>query len=299
MVSVILPTRNRGHLIERSLLGVLNQTYTDFEVLVVDDASTDDTEIIVKSLKDERIRYIREEKNIGAAAARNLGIKLAIGKLIAFQDSSDEWSPLKLAKQVTAFSETHEKVCVVYTGSWRKDHGIRVYIPSLTVKNRQGDIHKALLWGNFVDTPSLLVRRECFDKAGMFDERLPRFQDWELCLRISKYYHFRLIDEPLFIAYCQEDSISFNSHAALQALKIIFEKYHNEIRDNLPLLAHYYHWLGVCSLENKQKAAGRDYLRKALMTYPSNTKYYVSYLLSFLGTSIYNRIMSEYQKFKK
>jgi len=89
-VSVIIPTYNRAHTIGRAIKSVLNQTYQDFEIIVVDDGSTDNTEEVVKSFRDKRIRYIQHKKNKGAAAARNTGIKSAKGKYIAFQDSDDD-----------------------------------------------------------------------------------------------------------------------------------------------------------------------------------------------------------------
>lgn len=95
-VSVVIPTYNRAHLVGRAIQSVLNQTYQDFEIIVVDDGSTDNTEEVVKSFNDPRIRYIRHDQNRGGSAARNTGIKMARGEYIAFQDSDDEWLPEKL-----------------------------------------------------------------------------------------------------------------------------------------------------------------------------------------------------------
>ena len=184
-VSVIIPTYNRVHLIRRAIQSVLNQTYQDFEVIIVDDGSTDNTEEVVKSFNDPRIRYIRHEKNKGAATARNTGIKAARGKFIAFQDSDDEWLPEKLEKQMKVFENTPAKVGVVYTGFWKIENNKKIYIPFSWVKQKEGNIHKELLKGNFVTTQSIVARKECFKKAGMFDEKLPRFQDWELVIRLS------------------------------------------------------------------------------------------------------------------
>ena len=104
-VSVILPTYNRAEIVKRSILSVLNQTYKDFELIIIDDASTDKTRMIVEELGDTRIKYLRNRQNLGPAASRNIGIKASRGIFIAFQDSDDEWRPDKLKKQV----ETLEK----------------------------------------------------------------------------------------------------------------------------------------------------------------------------------------------
>jgi glycosyltransferase involved in cell wall biosynthesis len=99
-VSVVIPTYNRASLLGRAIKSVLEQTYQDFEIIVVDDASTDNTEEVVRNLRDRRIRYLRHEKNRGGSAARNTGIRAAWGQYIAFQDSDDEWLPEKLKKQM-------------------------------------------------------------------------------------------------------------------------------------------------------------------------------------------------------
>ena len=99
-VSVVIPTYNRAPLIGRSIKSVLNQTYQDFEIIIVDDASTDNTKEVVSNFNDERIRYIQHEENKGEAAARNTGIKATRCDYIAPQDSDDEWIPEKLSTQI-------------------------------------------------------------------------------------------------------------------------------------------------------------------------------------------------------
>lgn len=120
-VSVIIPTYNRAHLVGRAIQSVLNQTYKDFELIIVDDGSTDNTEDIIKKYqkKDERIKYIRRKKNKGGSVARNTGINAAIGEYIAFLDSDDEWLTEKLERQMKVFKSTSSEVGVVYSGFFR------------------------------------------------------------------------------------------------------------------------------------------------------------------------------------
>ena len=131
-VSVIIPTYNRAHLIDRSIQSVLNQTYQDFELIVVDDRSTDNTEDIIRQFreKDKRIKYIKHDKNKGGSAARNTRIKNSVGKYIVFQDSDDEWFPEKLEKQMKIFETASLEVGVVYTGFWRIKDNKKTYIPT-------------------------------------------------------------------------------------------------------------------------------------------------------------------------
>lgn len=115
-VSVIIPTYNRAHLLGRAIQSVLAQTYEDFEIIVVDDASTDVTEQVVKSFADDRINYIRHQKNKGGSSARNTGIKAAKGEFIAFLDSDDEWVPKKLEKEINRLQTLSNEVGVFYGG---------------------------------------------------------------------------------------------------------------------------------------------------------------------------------------
>ncbi len=326
-VSVIIPTYNRAHLIERAIQTVLSQTYQDLEIIVVDDGSSDNTEEVVMTLKDERIRYIRHEENKGAPAARNTGIQAAKGDYIAFQDSDDEWLPQKLEKQMKVFETVSAKVGVVYTGFLRIENDKKEYIPYLWVTKKEGDIHKELLKGSFITTPAILVRKECFKKAGMFDERLPRLQDWELVLRLSKYYDFKFIDEPLLKSPYMTDSISSSEKARIKALKLILSKHLDNFMEDKKSLAKYYFGIGLhlCLnneiaegesyitkafeinpdrrllsekyfiigrrlYSNKNVKDGRNYLIKAVKTYPFNIKLLSVAFISFFGQGVYKSI---------
>jgi glycosyltransferase involved in cell wall biosynthesis len=273
-VSIIIPTYNRAQLIGRSIHSVLNQTYQDFEIIVVDDGSTDNTAEVIKKFqeKEKRIRYIKQARNKGAAAARNTGIKNAKGEFIAFQDSDDEWLPGKLEKQMNVFENASPEVGIVYTGFWRIENDKKTYIPFSWVKQKEGNIHKELLKGNFVTTQSIVVRKKCFEKAGMFDENLPRLQDWELVIRLSKYYDFKCIDKPLMISYYTSNSISSNQDALIIAQKLILKKYFGDIKKNKKVLANHYLGIGINLCANREIEEGESYFIKAFKTYPNIKK---------------------------
>lgn len=290
-VSVIIPTYNRAHLVGRAIGSVLNQTYQDFELIVVDDGSTDNTEEVVKSIKDPRIRYTRHDQNRGGSAARNSGIKMARGEYIAFQDSDDEWLPEKLEKQMRVFENAPAEVGVVYTGFWRIEGEKKTYIPSDKITRKEGNIHGQLLKGNFVTTQATVVKRECFKKAGMFDEHLPRFQDWELFIRISKYYDFKCIDEPLVISYFTPASISANQHALIEALKLILEKHFQDPDKDRRLLSNMQYAVGNLLCQTGALNQGRDYLFMAVKSYPLNIKYLAAAFASLFGEGAYAKVV--------
>lgn len=297
-VSIIIPTYNRRQSIGRSIKSVLNQTYRDFELIIVDDGSTDGTREIVAGFNDSRIRYIRHDKNRGEAAARNTGIKVARGEYIASHDSDDEWLPEKLAKQVRAFENCSPEIGVVYTAFWKEENGKETYIPFAWVNKKEGNIHQELLRGNFIGSPVTLIKRECFEKVGMFDEGMFHLVDWELWLRISKYYHFKYIDEPLAVAHYHSDNVSFNYQAFIEALELVLEKYSNEFSGDKNLLVKHYGEIGNLLVVNKETQNGRSYLIKALKLSPLSIKLLVAVLLTFFSQNAYNKAIAAYRKMK-
>ncbi len=283
VVSIIIPTYNRANLIGESISSVLNQTFKDFEVIIVDDGSVDNTESVVKSFNDARIKYIKCEKNRGACVARNLGIKIAKGKYIAFQDSDDKWLPEKLEKQIKVLTACQEN-SIVYTGFWRIKDNKKIYIPLNRVKQKDGNVYKELLNGNFISTQTLLVKKKCLEKSGVFDENLPRFQDWDLVLRLAKYYDFKFIDEPLALCYFTSKSISTDSNALLKAFRIIEEKYFKDLSNKL-LAKHYFRVGNILCLDGKFKL-GRSYFLKSIKLNFLNFSL-IAFLFSFLGQKYY------------
>lgn len=298
-VSVIIPTYNRAHLIGRAIQSVLDQTYQDFEIIVVDDGSTDNTEEVVTDFNDERLRYIRLEENSGTSAApRNTGIKVARGKYIAFQDSDDEWLPEKLEKQMRVFEIASPEFGVIYTGFWRIAGGKKTYIPSSRITPKEGDIHNILLEGNFIGGPVTLIRKECLERAGMFDEELPQLMDWEMWIRLSKYYHFKCIDEPLAISYYSPGGVNEGGDIKAKAWKLILKKHFEDIKKDRGLLANHYSNIGILLCSNGELRQGRNYFIKAVVAYPLNIKPLLHAFISLFGEGIYNRIVEVYRNIR-
>jgi len=225
-VSVIIPTYNRARLVSRAIQSVLNQTYQNLELIVIDDASTDNTEEVVKDFKDNRIRYICHDENKGGATARNTGIKTAKGKYIAFLDSDDEWLSEKLEKQFNLLQGLPESVGVVYSLYFSKDDEIGL-IKRVDFETYKGNVFRHLLegWCPSITSAALLTLR-CLQKSGMFDENLPSFQDYDLWLRVAQNYHFDFIHEPLVINHQHAGSrVASDYNPRIRGLELFLKKW--------------------------------------------------------------------------
>ncbi len=195
LISVIIPSYNSESFVCDAVRSVLAQTFSPLEILVIDDGSTDNTRGVLEQFGD-RIRYYRQE-NRGPASARNTGIHFASGKLLAFLDADDVWLPDKLSKQYNVLAQQSE-IGLVHSDIryWHQDTGEK----NLKWVGRErfaGDCYICLFYENRVLTSSILVRKECFGKAGLFDERLGRAEDWDMLIRIARHYRFAYIPEPL------------------------------------------------------------------------------------------------------
>jgi glycosyltransferase involved in cell wall biosynthesis len=196
IVSVVIPTYNRKFMLKRALETVLNQTLNEIEVIIVDNASTDGTETMVNSFKDQRINYIRHDFNKGGPAARNTGIKSAKASFIALLDDDDEWFPEKLAKQVQKIRQASANTGLVYTSAEIFDE-INRKVLSVNSTGPRGQVYKRLLLGTLFASATVLIKRECFDRVGVFDEDLSSCQDWDMWLRIAECFEFEYVDENL------------------------------------------------------------------------------------------------------
>ncbi len=194
-VSVIIPTYNRAWILETAVSSVLAQRFSPFELIVVDDGSTDGTAAMLAGLHD-KITVIRQA-NRGVSSARNTGIRAARGSLIAFLDSDDHWLPQKLALQ-TAFFNTHPEISICQTAEIWIRNGVRVN-PKKKHAKPSGDIFKRSLERCLVSPSAVMLRRRLFDEIGLFDETMPACEDYDMWLRIAARYAVNLIDIPLVI----------------------------------------------------------------------------------------------------
>ena len=229
-VSVVLPTYNRAPLLGRSIRSVLGQSYEDFELVVVDDGSTDGTAEVVAAFGDPRVRYVALGRNAGAGAARNVGIRLARGKFLAFQDSDDEWLPSKLAKQMEAFGRGPAGLGVVYSDMQRilRD-GTATYFAAPSVLS--GRLVSPAAWFYQVcnlGVQSTVIRREYLDEVKHFNEDLPALEDLEMFIRLSRRCAFQRLREPL-VKYYDTQGVSKDRYAGWVSRKLILKLYYKEL----------------------------------------------------------------------
>lgn len=202
-VSVVIPAYNAEKYIAETLDSVMAQTFTDFEALIVDDGSKDGTVSIAEryvASHPERIRLIRKP-NGGPSSARNAGIKAARGAFIAFNDADDLWLPEKLEKQMTFFGTLPDNVGLTYTDARSfDDEGLWILPSGLDQYRRLGsDAYLKLLQNNVIPNCSVIVRRECFDKAGMYDQSPDIIEDYDMWLRIARQFEIDCIDDVLSV----------------------------------------------------------------------------------------------------
>lgn len=205
-ISVIIPTYNRAHLIERAVNSVLNQTQPPAELIVVDDHSRDNTLQVLEKCA-ESIHILRNDENRGVSYSRNQGLHAASGEWIAFLDSDDAWDSRKLEKQVQ-FHQEHLHLKISQCDEIWIRKGVRVN-PMIKHAKKGGWIFEACLPRCIVSPSAVIIHRSLFNELGVFDESLPACEDYDLWLRIAQKYEIGLLDEQLVTRYGgHEDQLS-------------------------------------------------------------------------------------------
>jgi len=221
-ISVVVPTFDRVDVLGRSLDSVLRQTLPPFEVVVVDDGSTDDTESVVAGRAPAPVRYVRLPQRAGAQAARNRGIEEAAGEWIAFQDSDDEWLPDKLERQVALLAECD-------FDPWTVVHGGATE-PTAWLLDNDEDALDALLRRPATLFPALLASRRALERIGGLDEQVPAYQEWDTSIRLARFCRFIRPAEALFVYHVTgPDAISRSSLAEIRGYEYVIEKFRDEI----------------------------------------------------------------------
>lgn len=255
-VSVIIPTYNRDALLRRAIESVLNQSFDDFEVLVVDGAGSESTLELVRSYGDGRLRYVPQIGK-GIANARNLGVLKARGEFIAFLDDDDRWREDKLELQVETFRELPGDYGLIYT-AFTYYYLERDRVLGIKHPRASGDVYRHMLRDNITGTSTIMVRRECFRRAGLFRESFPTCEDWDMWLRMSKICRFGAIDEPLVDYSIHSGQFSFAKYLAGR-YRMIEE--HGDIRHDPQVLSYHLLQIGILKLFGGDRSGAAEILR--------------------------------------
>lgn len=305
-ISIVIPAYNAMKYLPYTVDSILQQTYTDFEVIIVNDGSSDGIETwFEQSISDPRFKLISQQ-NQGTATARNVGIGDARGELIAFLDSDDLWHPTKLEKQVQKFKENPD-IGLVYTWLQYVD-AFAVPTGKVVKSSFQGNVWEQLTAFNFVGCGSnAMVRRSCFESVGNFDGDLNAYvEDWDMWLRVAKKYPFGVIEEALVYNRKYAGSVSTHWQKMEQGFPKVIEKAFASAPSELIKLknrsyAHADLCLGWKAIQGKQKdlKMAVSFWRKSFLRYPQMVFYrsfmnlsVVLFLLTCFGLDRYDSIQS-------
>ncbi len=293
-VSVIIPTFRRAYFLSKAIQSVINQTYKNIEIIIVDDNDGDDIfraatkKMVIEEFVGHSLVYIEHSHNKGLPAARNSGIKVAKGEYIAFLDDDDEWLPQKLEKQMALFRSLPDDYGVVSCG-WNLIHSVNHYIREV-YPNLRGELSTRLALNHFSPPSMILVKKKFLKLVDGFDEDFKWRQDVELYYRLSSLCLFDFVDECLVNYYYHADSMSRNFPQKLNAVdKFIHKHGKTLIRNKLP-------WSEIHERKGELAAASGKLLTaiesfiKAYSHRPGRVQILGKLLLSFLGSSNYVKI---------
>jgi glycosyltransferase involved in cell wall biosynthesis len=284
-LSVIIPSYQRSKTILRALESVSNQTFRDFEIIVIDDGSTDGTADVVSQYSD-KVVYIWQP-NRGPSAARNVGIENSSGEFIAFLDADDIWYPQKIEKQISPFQFNPRLGLVCSDVVFADESGIKQNKTAFaSAAPERGMIFNTIFSRSFIGTSTVVIRRICLDEVGQFDEQLKFCEDYELWLRVSESWEIDYVPEPLVQNYLGKDQLSCRRLEMLEALLGVQKK----ALANHPDLYHLdKNILESCHYDNYLKLA-KQYLltgqKKAAKKTLNDYHFYRGFSLKYLAVLI-------------
>lgn len=278
LITVVIPSFNRASVIGRTIASVLAQTLDRFELVIVDDGSTDDTLAVLACFTDPRIA-VYQQANAGAPAARNAGVAVARTPLVAFQDSDDVWLPELLARHVAGLADADVSFCQL-----DQRYGDARSIGPAPGWQMGADLYGQLLESSIVSSQTLAMHKTVYQAVGGFDPAMPRFQDWDLVLRLVKGgYRFHYIAEPLAIAYDSPDSLTRSIEKGIIGRERLMARNMEGFAARPALLARNYYVLGSQCRRIGDFAAARRHFVNALRTEPGNWRAAIQWLMAALG----------------
>lgn len=283
-VTTIIPVHNREELIGRAIESVLDQTHSDFELIVVYDASTDGTVDVINTYDDDRVNCSAFDNNQGANAARNAGIQRASGEYITFLDSDDEYKPTFIEKVIQGIAEAPDYVQGVYTSRRQVYQGeeVNVDLASQILSDPQEIVHEYQAYGfsNWAFRPNV------FDQVGVLDESFPGLQDREFMIRYLEKYDFQPINEVLVTQH--QHSGQMSPDKKLEALEKLHSK-HNELSDETAQ-AYAEYQRGWLYAKSGDISKARNFFFRSLRKEPFTFKFQFQSIASLFGQTGFKRI---------
>lgn len=288
-VSVIILTRNRPQFLVKAINSVLNQTFTDFEIIIVDDASTDETPQVIKSFEDKRIKSIRNNINRGAAGSRNEGLKIVKGEYVAFLDDDDEWLPQKLELQIRVLGKENRELGVVYTGYYKWDLDTGNAISSI-IPQKKGKVSEDLFAQNWIGNSTVLVKHACFQDVGEYDENLPIGEDHDMWIRIAKKYEFDYIEVPLVKYGVHNQQITTNYRKKILGRERLIEKYEEFYSVTRKGQSDFWVTLGSWYCYDGNLDKGKKIFWFGIRNYPYDIRFYYNLCLALMGEGVFRKV---------
>jgi glycosyltransferase involved in cell wall biosynthesis len=300
-VSIIIPTHNYARFLGEAIQSVLDQTYKDFELIVVDDGSTDNTKEVVSSFKDDRIRYMYQD-HVGVSAAQNMALRIARGEYITGLSADDIYLPQNVEKKVELL-DSRPDIGLVCSDTYIFDDSTGANIGRLwhdpkrlnswfdPVKATLNPLREFIQWGFFIMLQATMVRRRVFETVGYFDESLPTHEDWEFIIRVLQHFSIEIIDTPLLKLRRHKANISINEEQMyIGAIAAVNKAIHSgsfsrkEVKLLKETLSPQHSRFGRWAILNGKGNEARKALFMGIKFAPLNIQLYKYFLLSLLGT---------------
>jgi glycosyltransferase involved in cell wall biosynthesis len=285
-VSVILPTYNRAHLLPRAIASVLGQSFRDFELIVVDDGSSDHTVELMRGYDDPRIVFLPPERNLGDAGARMRGIARARGQWLAFQDSDDEWLPERLRLQMD-YAATLDPEFALVGGTLLRYVGgpvERITWPLAEASAARGEVDRQRFVAGFCAyLQSLIVRRAVYEELGGFDTRLKARSDFEFCMRLSRRYRIAAVLDAVALSYETPEGISLRADYRFSDIGHVLDKHADVLAQDPKAHAHYHYQYARAAFELGKNGLGRASSLKALRLDPARPYHWALALAGAFG----------------
>jgi glycosyltransferase involved in cell wall biosynthesis len=275
LVSVIIPTYERAHILPRAIRSVLNQTHSNLELIIVDDGSGDNTSVVVSDIKDERIRYVEFSENKGLSVARNSGLRASQGEFVAFLDDDDEWMPEKLESSLEVFRKNKESnIGLVYTNGYlvKKDKKNIFFKDSRPSRVLYTDTQRHQnIFPTSISSPLLqfcMLPKSVVLKTGYFDECMRNWEDVDYFVRVATMFDVYFLNLPLALIHEQDQHLGMINADVMRSREYFFQKHRDKISKDKNNLYRFIQKMARDWLVLGDKRLARSYFLKALKIKP-------------------------------